>query len=211
MTNKTNRCNCLATTTNRKCKLSYKFIILNKKYCFIHANIYYKSRIILIQKNYRSYRIRNKLKILFYNLPRELQEKVLSYNKQDYYIKKYHHTPIRNILSKRFNNITNNILFKKIHYNTDINIEKIILYFKDYIELCNLYTKYSSISNLKDNYILYNSIYFTKQQYNSLLSYHNINPVDKISLYTINNALEISTENFNSNYIKYLYYLRNIY
>ena len=210
MTNKINRCNCIATTKNRKCKLSYKFIILNKKHCFIHANIYYKSQIILIQKIYRSYKIRNKLKILFYNLPRELQEKVLSYNKQDYYIKKYHHTPIQNILSKRFNNVTNNILFKRIYYynnNNIVNIEIIISYFKDYIELCNLYTKYSSISNLKNNSILYNSIYFTKQQYNSLLSYDNIHPIDKISLYTINDALQISTTNFKNNYIEYFYYL----
>ena len=67
------------TRKKRKCKCKPLFNIDGHRYCNIHARIIYNHSVIIIQKIWRSYRTNLKLKNLYFNLPTELQQKVLYY------------------------------------------------------------------------------------------------------------------------------------
>jgi hypothetical protein len=77
--------------TYRCCKNNKKFTVyLNKpvKYCHRHAIIHINKFCIIIQKHYKAYRTRNKIKLLFINLPDDLQKKVLFYIREPLYLTK---------------------------------------------------------------------------------------------------------------------------
>lgn len=73
------------TKRNRKCKLNRHF----REYCYIHAQISFKDYTTLIQRIWRGFYTRKKIKTLFYNLPRELQYHVMKYVRIDHYIEKH--------------------------------------------------------------------------------------------------------------------------
>ena len=133
------RCSCLAITTNKKCKLPIKFNINNKKYCFIHANILFGKSTTNIQRCYKGFRVRKLLKKM-YNLPDDLQRKIIWHLKEPYYIQKHHHKPIYNILEKRYNKFS-----EKFTSTSYLSLEEIFDLYNEYINLCDLYCKYNAI------------------------------------------------------------------
>ena len=78
------RCFCYTKNTNYKikCKNTISFEINNKFYCFIHSKKIYNEYAIYIQKIYRSFYIRKKIKNLFINLPYDIRIKILFYIKR---------------------------------------------------------------------------------------------------------------------------------
>ena len=143
------RCSCLAITTNRRCKLQMKFNINNKKYCFIHADILFGKSVTNIQRYYEGFRVRKLLKKM-YNLPDDLQIKIVWHIKESHYIQKHHHKPIYNILEKRYNNFC-----QKFTSTLPLSLEGIFDLYNEYINLCNLYCKYNVIIDSEKNTTLY--------------------------------------------------------
>lgn len=133
------RCSCLAITTNKKCKLPIKFNINNKKYCLIHANILFGKSTTNIQRCYKGFRVRKLLKKM-YNLPDDLQRKIVWHIKESHYIQKHHHKPIYNILEKRYNKFS-----EKFTSTSYLSLEEIFDLYNEYINLCDLYCKYNAI------------------------------------------------------------------
>lgn len=126
---------------NRKCLKNSKFSIENHKYCHIHANIIYKKYVTYIQKIYRGHFYRNKLNVLFKPLPKDLQQIVLFYMRQNHYYKKYCNT-IQNILSKKYDNLLNIgfpvglMMENPIHYAT---INQVYNAFINCMKCCDWY------------------------------------------------------------------------
>lgn len=98
-----NRCQILVidniTNKHRKCKKMFKFEIMNKKCCIIHANSLYIKNIIKIQKVFRAYMIRKKTKY-FIELPIDIQHKIITYIRDDFYINKQNQKIAKIILNK---------------------------------------------------------------------------------------------------------------
>ena len=143
------RCSCLAITTNKKCKLPIKFNINNKKYCFIHANILFGKSTTNIQRCYKGFRVRKLLKKM-YNLPDDLQRKIVWHIKESHYIQKHHHKPIYNILEKRYNKFS-----EKFTSTSYLSLEEIFDLYNEYINLSNLFCKYNVIIDSEKNTILH--------------------------------------------------------
>jgi len=74
----------ITTKRTRKCKLYRHF----REYCYIHAQVIFKDCAILIQRIWRGFYTRKKMKNLFYNLPSEPQSHVMKYVRTDHYIEK---------------------------------------------------------------------------------------------------------------------------
>ena len=110
-------CRCSSIVTDpythrpRKCKLNFKFSYNCGKFCHVHAKIILANYATLIQKIWKRYYTSKKLNSLFIPLPRDLQLKILFYIQEPDLIKKYHHKPIKKIVSKKLNNINLSILF----------------------------------------------------------------------------------------------------
>ena len=143
------KCMC-KTGKNLVCKLNVYITIKNIKYCYIHFKKMYINHIITIQKIYRSYICRKKLKSLFYNLPDELKNIVVKYLKEDYYNKRFNKS-ISKILHNRFNILFGNQMdpfFRNIALpNGVLHLE----YYRSIINILNLYTKYIDIIDIEYN------------------------------------------------------------
>ena len=87
---------------SRKCKLYPYF----REYCYVHATKRFKG-CILIQKIWRGYFSRKKLKNLFYNLPGDLQLHVMKYVRVDHYIEKKWIPSVLKIYKNRIFNLHN--------------------------------------------------------------------------------------------------------
>lgn len=72
------------TKRTRKCKLRCNF----RDVCYIHAQQIYRGSVIIIQKMWRGFQKRTKLKNLYYELPTELQMNIMRYVREDHYIEK---------------------------------------------------------------------------------------------------------------------------
>lgn len=72
------------TKRRRRCKNIFKFDILGKKCCTIHANSLYIKYIIKIQKVFRAYKLRKKINYLT-ALPIDLQHKIITYSRDSFY------------------------------------------------------------------------------------------------------------------------------
>jgi len=70
--------------------------------CFMHFKKYYSNYIIKIQSIWRSHRIREKIKSLYINLPREIQNIVLYFMREEY-------------RSHKFRESCSKIYYTKIH------------------------------------------------------------------------------------------------
>lgn len=146
------RCQCY-TTNKYVCKLKSHFDILEKRYCFTHAKKRFDNIVVLIQKQYRGFRIRNKINRLFIHLPLEIQKIILGYIKEPYYINKYNKS-IQKILSNRVKKIKiiNNL---PVFVEKEFNLYFIHLeYYTKFIDLYNLYVKYHSITNQRHDHEL---------------------------------------------------------
>jgi hypothetical protein len=148
------RCQCY-TKQNLVCKKNFAFIIQNKRYCHIHAKQIYNENIIKIQSLYRSYKCRQKINILFKPLPKEVQDIVLYYFRQSYYIEKFN-ISINKILSNRVDKYIGDLDHLNIAISREDNInQRQVKFYTDIIEIYNLYTKYCSICNYQYCYRLH--------------------------------------------------------
>ena len=162
------RCKC-KTNQNRRCKLTANFEFASMPLCYIHARKLYNSQASLIQRVYRGYLCRKKLKTIFYPLPDEIKDIVLKHMRAEYYINNYNKS-INKILKKRFDNLFGNPhIYGESHILLNINnLSNKILYYQDIIEIYNLYTKYIYITEEKYDTKLLNLVStlwntFTKQ------------------------------------------------
>ena len=87
------------TQRKRKCKNLFKFNILDKKCCRIHANSLYIKNIVKIQKVFKAYKLRKKINY-FKLLPIELQHKIINYNRDSLYENKRNKKITEIILNK---------------------------------------------------------------------------------------------------------------
>ena len=193
MTKSTNRCSCLATSTNRKCKLSYKFQIQNKKFCFIHASILFSKSVIIIQKYFVGWRLRKKMNNLFNPLPEDLQRKIIWYIREPYYIKQYHHKPIQKILDKRFKILSNNRCFTQYSFPS---ATAVIRYYTELMGLYKLYTKYISIARQECSTCLYVGAARNIKHFRWAIQNDNFGAVDQVIIYKMKDLLEASTNKF---------------
>ena len=140
-----NRCNCRATTTNRICRLPFKFVIAHKKLCFIHGRMLFDKPTILIQKSFRAFKVRQKLKNIFNKLPHDLQQKIIWHMREQYYIERQHNV-IKNILDKKAYEI-----FKETSAIKLLSLD----YYESAADIYRLYIKYKAITTVQYDYSLY--------------------------------------------------------
>lgn len=140
-----------------KCKNKKIFFIKNNYYCKNHCTFIFNKNIIKIQKIYRGYYIRKKLKKIYYKLPEDLQKKILFFVNENIYIKKYNNV-IRKIINKKTYNIILHFKLKnkltvdfinKVYYLN--NKYRNILYFNT---LKCLYVYGDEIIYILHNYII---------------------------------------------------------
>ncbi len=154
-----------------KCKNNCIIVIKQQNICLKHFNLYYKKYVLLIQKIFKGYYVRKKLKNLFYNLPQDIQKIVLYYiNLPIYYMRYYR--KIQNIIYKK-----NKYLFINNKYNINKIINSYYLFNKYYIILNLNFLKYNYVNAKEllcqlntDFYLLINNvnIYTIIQNYNLL-------------------------------------------
>lgn len=150
-----NRCQC-KTLNNKVCKLNHKFIIENRRVCYVHARAIYNSQILKIQSVYKGYIARKKLEKLYYNLPNEIQNKVLYYLREPYYLNKYNNS-ISTVLKYKAQLMFDEEgwVVNTMMYMIDDNIS--IKLYKDIINLYELYIKYNTITDsVIDKQLFYN-------------------------------------------------------
>ena len=140
----TKRCNCRTTTTNRICRLPFKFIIYNKRLCFIHARMLFDKTIILIQKCFRAFKVRQKLKMSLISCLVICNENHLALREQ-YYIERQHRV-IKQILDKKAHDI-----FKETSAVKLMSLD----YYESVADIYRLYIKYKSITTVQYDYSLY--------------------------------------------------------
>ena len=188
------RCSCLAITTNKKCKLPIKFNINNKKYCLIHANILFGKSTTNIQRCYKGFRVRKLLKKM-YNLPDDLQRKIVWHIKESHYIQKHHHKPIYNILEKRYNKFS-----EKFTSTSYLSLEEIFDLYNEYINLCDLYCKYNAIidsEKIITIYIYGKRMIFTLS--NAIMN-DEFNDIEKIEMFKFKEKILINIQELTNLY-----------
>ena len=179
-----------------KCKNNKNlYLYKNKYYCINHSKLFFNNYVIIIQKIYKGYRTRKKLKNLYYNLPSDIQNIIIYYINLPIYYRKYY-----NSLGKLIYNNTNKFVMYK-HYNEKINIDYIIKSYK-------LYNKYNCILNINNLKILFTYAEEIKHILHNIF-YMEINNISDFNnfMYT-NNDLEniILKQQINiDNYIEYIY------
>ena len=150
------RCSCHATTTNRICRNPFVLIIDNKKLCIIHGRMLFNKTTIIIQKNFRAFKIRQKLNNIVNKLPRDLQQKIIWHIREQYYIEREHKI-IQNILNKKALNIFREASATKL---------ACLDYYESVVNLYRLCIKYMLITSVSDD----NNLYYNK---NNILNYYN--------------------------------------
>lgn len=142
-----------------KCKNKHNLIIKNKYYCKNHSLLFFNKSIIKIQKIYRAFIIRKKLKNIFYNLPQEIQHKILFFVNENIYIRKYNNT-IRKIINKKTYNIIPQFRLKN---KLTIGFIKSVYYLNNkyrnilfYNDIKCLYVYGEEIIYILNNYIINN-------------------------------------------------------
>ena len=173
------------------CKKKSYEKIKSLTFCINHINLIYYYKIIYIQKIYKGYYCRKKLKSLFNNLPCDIQKKIIYYINEPIYYKNLLKTYNKIIIKKSFN------LSHTINKLTKIKAN----------EISNLYyltTKYSSILNI--NFLKY--LYVISNDLSDILNYYMFNI---IPAYTLNNTLLNNIELSSINEDIYCKILNNIY
>lgn len=150
------RCSCLAITTQRICKHKFTCILSGKKYCTHHAKIVFSKEATYIQKIWRAHVIRNKMKNIFIRLDRDMQCKIIWYMREQHFIEKHHHTPIRNILNKKVRELfnvkeTESYANGTLYFSTSVPNPNVCYLQQYYVEVTNLYNLYSKYNFITDD------------------------------------------------------------
>jgi hypothetical protein len=175
------RCQC-KNKNNKVCMLKqYKlFIYNNKRVCTLHFKILFEKYIIIIQKIYRSYKSRKKLKYFYIRLPDDIQYKIKYFINEEFYIKKFNNNlkkvvnnKIKNFVNKYFNLLDD----KSINYPIN-NIDKYLLEKYFIIENYRIFYKYNSLISIhiKDLVKLLANIIFV--YHSDLKKYYYINNIN---------------------------------
>jgi hypothetical protein len=148
------RCQCY-TKENLVCKKKFCFILENKRYCHVHAKQIYNKNIIKIQSMYRSYKCRQKIDTLLKPLPFDIQNIVLNYLREPYYIDQSNKC-ICKILSNRVDKYIGNLKYPPFVVSRQDDItQRQVKFYTDIIDIYNLYNKYFNICNYDYCYRLY--------------------------------------------------------
>jgi len=122
------RCQCEVYDSNedvyRNCKNSEKFTIyLSKpiKYCQRHAVVHIQKYVVIIQKYYKAFRTRRKIKSLFINLPQDLQRKVLFHIREPLYLCRVYHK-IADIIYPKINTFLENLDHEAIFFDKEASL-----------------------------------------------------------------------------------------
>lgn len=158
------------TKIYRNCKKNKYFI----DYCYFHYEKIYLKKIIQIQKVYKGYYTRKKLKI-YYNLPRDLQRKIIWHINKDIYLKHFH-CSIFKLIKKYYINffknqnyidiLTDNFIHELIlnnsaylivsQFSCDIlHLMKITLKYKEILIISDIVLHMNLIKNYNLKYIKY--------------------------------------------------------
>jgi len=159
----TTRCSCLATTTQRICKHKFQFMLKGRRFCVHHAKIVFNKEATYIQSVWRAHVVRNKMNNIFLRLDDDMQRKIIWHMREQYFIEKHHHAPIRNILNKRVKDLfnvketakcaTGTLYFAtSVPSLTDRTCQQ---YYSKVTTLYNLYTKYAPIADEDYSHMLY--------------------------------------------------------
>jgi hypothetical protein len=119
----------------------------------LHFKLLYTKHAIVIQKIYKGYYIRKKLKI-YYNLPRDLQRKIIWHINSDLYLRHYS-SSVSKIIYNRYKEFNQLYFYKSLHRDFDIHDIKYNSLINDLISLINISIKYYPI--IKINKIPYHS------------------------------------------------------
>ena len=144
-------------------------------FCMIHNKLLYTDFAIMIQKIYKGYYIRKKLKI-YYNLPCDLQRKIIWHINSDLYQKNYN-SSVSKIIYRRYKEFYNKYLsiIPNNTLNIYINSYTFTIFYTELISLLKLSIKYYRI--IKISKILY--FYNIKSLCNNIQkSYYMQNPND---------------------------------
>ena len=117
----------------------------------------YINNALFIQKVWKSYRTRNKIKVLFIDLPRDLQRKIIYYISEPVYLK-YMSNSIKKIIYIRINTFWDNIDTYKIIFHKENSIYDYLSHIQvtDLINLIRLIDKYYVILDIdKLNFFIY--------------------------------------------------------
>ena len=117
----------------------------NKKchgnFCTIHYKLMYTEHAIMIQKMYKGYYIRKKLKI-YYNLPRDLQRKIIWHINSDLYLRNYN-SSVSKIIYNRYKEFYNKYISISPNYiHIHIYSNTFTIFYNDLISLLKLSIKY---------------------------------------------------------------------
>lgn len=119
-------------------------------FCMIHYKLLYTNYAITIQKIYKGYYIRKKLKI-YYNLPRDLQRKIIWHINSDLYLRNYN-SSVSKIIYRRYKEFYNKYIYIVSNNNIDIYIYNYLdiytVFYTDLISLVKLSIKYYTIMKI---------------------------------------------------------------
>ncbi len=157
----------------------------NINFCHKHLLLLFSKQIITIQKIYRAYKVRQKIKNIYIKLPKDIQNIILYYIELPSYYNNYYNK-IKSIVNKKVN--------KLLYYNTTNNNIKLNI---EYIIQCFYYfNKYNLVFNINELKIFFVISEDLKSNVNNIIySYINnmvyineLSNVDLIHLIDFQNA-----------------------
>lgn len=172
------------TKRYRNCK-NKKFE--NFCYCAYHSKKIFNKYVIKIQKIYKGYYIRKKLKI-YYNLPRDLQRKIIWHINTNLYVKQFN-SSISKIIYKRYKTFYDNLTYRQyinqffynnlihpyvvgnLHFYISIDND----FINDLLSIIKLTFKYLKIINTSKILILNKLQYISKVLFLNKYIYYDIN------------------------------------
>ena len=179
------RCQVKLFSTGLVCKNKSKFLICNKRFCWVHASKKFSSMAIYIQKIWRGYRNRIIIKNVYNRLPDDLQRLVSFYVNTEIYNNR-RNKQINNILTNRWLNFSKIYREDKSQYNIMLN-------------------PFETIKEISHNFYLFNKyfeVWTSALEYN-LLEHNNNWPDGRIAWWVLlkynqdfKNQVDILEENY---------------
>jgi len=154
--------------TNYRCKYNNVWDSTTRRYrccknkrchgnfCMTHYRLLYTDPVITIQKMYKGYYIRKKLKI-YYNLPRDLQRKIIWHINSDLYLRNYN-SSVSKIIYGRYKEFYNKYISFAPNDTIYIYIysDVFTIFYTDLISLVKLSIKYYTIIKISKIPFFYN-------------------------------------------------------
>jgi len=178
-------CQCIfKNNKTRKCRNKISIVINSKNLCWIHVCKNYEKAVIYIQKIYRAFYIRKKLKNIYYRLPDDIQGKICHYMNQSIKYSRYTDC-IKKLILLRYTEfivLTNPILYVDLTLyqvittnhlailNSIITCYKLHIKYFDIIEHQYLEMLYRRCRNYYLDNIYFNRLNDNNPEFNRLVS-----------------------------------------